>query len=149
MQFGLCSWPLSLLSSGMASRGSLQWMTMGPKRAAHQERWDNSISMDLYMSVCGAHNSLPWRAGDKTVISCLHFFVPPWRWHERDSSSHKQAVHWRPGGLRVPLHSLHWLSLSTGRRCCWWKEHQHLLQLEVGFRTFSARLKRRPADLWF
>lgn len=134
-------------------------MTMEQRQAGHQARWDNSISTGHYMLVGGAHNSqshqmLHIYRTSNCFLKCIFYFyisvlsiisvsvfsvLSFRRRDEGDSSSHKQAIQWRLGGLCVPLHTLHWLSLSTGGGCCWRQEHQYLLQLENGFSRWKLQ----------
>lgn len=139
----------SFISSGTDSPGSWRWMTMEQKQADHLERWGNSTSTDHYTLVGGAHKSyflnvlhMYCRSNNNVLYSlpshvCVSVFSPSWRRHERDRSSHEQTIHRRLGGLRVPLHALHWLPLSAGGGRRWRQEHQHLHQLEDGFSTAS------------
>lgn len=84
------------------------------------------------MQAGGAHNSL-----------CLC----PWRRHEGNLPAHQQAVQRRPGGLRVPLHALHRLPLSSGGGRRWRQKHQHLLQLENDLGQSSAGVTCRTC--WY
>lgn len=120
--------------SGMVNQGSWQLMIMEQRQAGHLARWDNSILMDPYMLV-GSLCSLEIKFLILVFLTvfpsfvCMIFVFLTKRWHERDRSSHKQAVPGRTGGMRVPFHAFHWLSLSFGGGRSWWQEHQHLLQL--------------------
>lgn len=124
--------------SEMVSPGSWQLMIMEQRQAGHLAWWDNSTSMALYMLVgetlcdgCSVINIILLSAFPYRLLSALFVFNP--RWHERDRSSHKQAVRRRLGGLRVPFYSFHRLPLSFGWGCGWREKHQHLLQLENVF----------------
>ena len=95
-------------------------------------RWSSQVIFPdkVLRMYCRSNNNVLY-----SLLSLVSVFSPPWRRHERDRSSHQQTIRRRLGGLRVPLHTLHWLPLSAGGGRRWWQEHQHLHQLEDGSST--------------
>lgn len=84
-----------------------------------------------------------------SVLKWIFCTFLTWRGHEGDSSSHEQTVLWRAGGVRVPLHALHWLSLGFGGGCGWREEHQHLFYLKNSSTRSRIHLQLNlQRDVW-